>query len=538
MPVVWGHVEGVVPIFQLVEGCSISNYQDHNDMEVTSINLPDILPEDSFTRLRVYSSFVKSLEIFGSRPGIHYAMTNAPVLLSYTDHHELLPNLSKLTMDIQYSWMIAYFFWFRVFASHSLREIRPLVRRYDGIPFVPISVASSLVMSVVQRCPPVDTLGLFVRDDLLGESDHDLEHLAFVDNSEPLAQVLVQAKTLVNVVGSALLFDPTIFAALGQLPLLARLEVRYGERDEEEMPITLPTHIEAGAFLSLKCVVLFNVTDADIGFFWRQPLLVKNLMTIQITFHNDLASPHHRWIQQELVPLISRNSPKINELAFDFEVDTMLEDENAPFMFRISEETFGTIMGLSLTKLDLSRTRLNLPEGIARLATAWPKMEVLRWTAQHVTLDDLCLFAQHMPHLRELALEIRMAPLPEEFDFDRIASVRRPALQTLESGFHRICELTPQQGSRICQYLRQVWPNMRFTTRADLWRDDTPARKMDLKVLDLLNNPSVSVSRGGAPPDSGEPLSTEEAVQIIWGMNETHPGAWQSLVRRLPPEAT
>ncbi|KAG8740406.1 hypothetical protein FRC10_004357 [Ceratobasidium sp. 414] len=450
MPVVWEHVDGVVPIFKLVDGCEISYYQDRNDFEVTSVNLPNILSDGSFVRLRVYSSFVKSLDIFGKKAGIHYGMTNASTLLSYTDHHELLPNLRKLTTN-EFSFMIAYFFWFRVFASRSLLEIRPIVLKYTDIPFVPVPVISAFVESVLQRCPLVHTLGLFARNGSLDELDHDLEHLAFTGNTGPLHQALVQVKTLVNVSGSAMLFDRDIFTALGKLPLLTRLEVRYERDDDDDESPLKPTHVEDGAFPSLRHVVLSNVTDSDIGFFWNMPTLAKRLTTVDITFHHDPADPRHHWVRRDFVTMMCHNSPKITDLRFDFLFDFIPEDENPPPMFKLTEEIFQAISGLFLTKLDLSRTRLGFADGIRRLATAWPEMEVLKWTAQHVTLEELCLFAEHMPRLRHLALEIKMVPLAQDLDLECVSTFRQPVLRILESGFHRLCEFTPKEGCRLYQ---------------------------------------------------------------------------------------
>ncbi|KAG9078566.1 hypothetical protein FRC06_008304, partial [Ceratobasidium sp. 370] len=381
------------------------------------------------------------------------------------------------------------------------------------IPYVPVPVVSALVKHALQRCPRMNTLGVFVRDESLSRADHYLEQTAFSGAEESLAHILAQARTLENVTGSTMLFDRDIFEALGRLPSLAHLDIWYpGSWDRDEAPPLPATQADDDAFPALNHLSLHNVTDNDINYLWGMGPLVKRLTSLDIAFNSEIAKPDYNWVRRDFIPLICHNSTQITRLQLDFD----LRVDGVSCLVLLTEETFRAITALPLTVLTISGAKLGFGGGVKRLATSWPAMEVLVCTLQVTTLEELQLFAKHMPRLRHLGIEIDMVPLPLDLNMHSLGAFQRPLLRELESRFDKISDLSPERGLKLYRYFKTLWPHAHLTTPSYPYKETKPSRRMDLVLVHLLNEAKSMKYFSDTPRGSVEVSSVEEFVKRIW----------------------
>ncbi|KAG8731741.1 hypothetical protein FRC12_019597, partial [Ceratobasidium sp. 428] len=287
LPFAWEHVEGVTPIFKLIQSCEILRKPDLGDLEIIEVNLPSQLSQEHLSRLQIYAPFIKRLDIYGDglEENDNYTVTNTSSLLSYTEGYDLLPNLETVTLNTDYGWNAAFLFWFKFFASKSLLEVRIVTLDHSEVPFICVPFGTCLVEYATRRCPRIKTLAILFEDEEPDHLAHPLEYLASIGPEELLPHALSQAKTLVSLTGSVILFEPDIFEALGQLPLLESLEIWYHKSQiRREISPEEATQAEDTIFPALSQLILRNVIlDAEIIYLWRTYPLVKNLTSLEIS---------------------------------------------------------------------------------------------------------------------------------------------------------------------------------------------------------------------------------------------------------------
>ncbi|QRV95512.1 hypothetical protein RhiJN_23530 [Ceratobasidium sp. AG-Ba] len=526
MPVAWKHVHGAVQIFKLVKGCNISkstsevdDESDDEAHEVTCINLPSSIEEEDLSRLKIYGPLVKSLEVFGN-PGneLHYAVFNASALLSYTEHNQLLPNLQRLNMTAKTSLRVAYYFWFRVFASRSTLQVCPVPSPpYHSLPYFPLHIASSLIKDALGKCLRLDTIGLFVLDDSLSSFDHPLEHLAFDGTEQPLAPVLAEAKTLVNVSGSSMLLEGDIFSSLGKLPNLTRLEVFYSHDldDEEDASSEIAEEVEEGAFPQLRYFALYSATQMNVESVWQISNFFPRLTTLVVELNFRVTPSGESWVQDTFIPLLCKGSPQLIHLTIRFQI-TREELSKSLFIFRLTKDNLVALAALPLTTLILTKTRFDCDDPVKAAVLAWPAIEIFKLPSQTVDFEELFHFAMHMPRLRDLNIEINMASLPETLDLGRLNQSRHPALQWLDSGFNDLHKLESEQVRVLYRFLKTLFPNTRFIGHTLNFPDLLMPRQKDYVSIRLLNEVGVLGCAGGPSSTAGLIADVDKAIYSIW----------------------
>ncbi|QRV95511.1 fanconi anemia group M protein [Ceratobasidium sp. AG-Ba] len=527
MPVAWKHVESVVQVFKLVEGCTISHDKGDDDEEVTSIDLPLSISEKELTRLKIYAPLIKSLEVFGNpKDEVDYDVFGASTLLAYTESHVLLPNLQQLSMNTDDSDRIAYYFWFRVFASPSLITVCPIVTSpYRYLPYTALHVASALVKEATEKCPQLETLGLFVLDDSLSTFDDTLEHLAFDGSEQPLAPILAKAKQLVEVLGSSILLRNDIFLSLGELPRLARLEIFYEhdeepEDDEDEPSLQHAVRIEQDGFQQLRHFGLHNATQTNVQLVWGISGFFKRTTSLVIEFNSCMTPSGESWVQSTFIPLLCEGSPHLNHLTIRFQL-TREELPNSLFTFKLTEDNLAAMANLPLVTLNLAKTRFECDDAVKSIALAWPALEELNLPAQPVNFDELCYFAQYTPRLQDLGIELKLASLPQKPDLDRLKELRHPVLKQLESSFNDVHKFEPEQACALYRFLKGLFPNARLSCRVQTLIDLLlPGQKDRISIMLLNSVPTLVYIIATSSGVSLGSVEEDGPIQVMWHERE------------------
>jgi hypothetical protein len=169
---------------------------------------------------------------------------------------------------------------------------------------------------------------------------------------------------------------------------------------------------------------------------------------LEIKFNPYPRRQQNDWALRELIPKVCERSPRITELLLEFDCDSQ-EGIGMPHMCQFDDAVFNTIARLRLTRLEVMHARLAGDDVVFRLTRTWPDIEVLRWTAQHIKVQELQEFAEFLPRLKHLGVEINMTPLPGDVDMTNVANIKRREMRTLESGLHKFSDLGGGDAARI-----------------------------------------------------------------------------------------
>ncbi|KAG8715690.1 hypothetical protein FRC09_016397 [Ceratobasidium sp. 395] len=113
----------------------------------------------------------------------------------------------------------------------------------------------------------------------------------------------------------------------------------------------------------------------------------------------------------------------------------------------------------SLESLSIDNAYFDDSTGCEFLSSAWLGIQELRCGMQECQLSDLALFAQNLPHLRELELNVDLdvsrLNIPEETRY-----LSRKAFRCL-SRSPQLYGRTDEQTIELAKYLYALWPNLR-----------------------------------------------------------------------------
>ncbi|KAJ1303682.1 hypothetical protein OPQ81_008108 [Rhizoctonia solani] len=520
IPIAWEQVKGVVQLIKLIRNVVVDKEKDLlEDFIITSVEFSGPSKEEYLDRWYMYAPFVRELEIFEDDSPYFY-MPSFPALLSYARKRVLLPNLAKLVLNPKEPQVMNYLFWVNVFGSPSLRDLQASCQS-SLMPIISNDRESTVMQAIVERCPNLTTLGFYsypYSDRIENEYDK-----AFMRYPHPMQNFLSKASSLTNLIGSVSFLLPRSLAALSQLPNLERLEIHYPPKSTREDIDGLGTGtLPSKAFPKLKQLVLCNLIRHGADFIWDLHPLVHKLAVVELRFNPYPRRQQNEWALRTLLPTVCERSPCISELLLDFDCDSQ-EGIGMPHMCQFDDTVLHTIAQLPLTRLEIMHARLTGPNVTSKLTRTWPKLEVLRWTAQHVKVQELQEFAVYLPQLRHLGVEVTMEPLPEDIDMSRVANIKRREMRTLESGLHKFSDLSGSDAARIYWYLSVMWPNARLKTRSS-HLDSLPGRKLDLFCVNVVNHMEPLVldmqSMVGLPPDNFSNGVYDDAVQnyvrVMW----------------------
>ncbi|CAE6357243.1 unnamed protein product [Rhizoctonia solani] len=520
IPIAWEKVKGVVQLIKLIRNVVVDREKDLlEDFMITTIEFSSPSKEEDLERWYVYAPFVRQLEIFEDDSPYFY-MPTFPALLSYARKKVLLPNLTKLLLNAREPQILNYLFWVNVLGSSSLRDLQASYPP-NLMPVISNDRESTVMQAIVEHCPNLTTLGFFSYP--YSEPVDNEYDKVFIRYPHPMQNFLPKASSLTNLIGSVSFLLPQSLDAIGRLPNLERLEIHYPPKSTREDIDRLGRgSLSPTAFPKLRELALWNLIQYGADFIWDLQPLVRQLLVVEIRFNPYPRRQQNGWALRKLIPTICQRSPDITGLLLDFDGDSQ-EGIGTPHMCNFDDAIFNIIAQLPLTRLEIMHARLPGPDATFKLTRTWPNLEVLRWTAQHVKVQELQEFAVFLPRLRHLGVEVNMSPLPQDIDMTRIANIKRREMRTLESGLHKFSDLAGNDAARIYWYLSVMWPNVRLETRSSRL-DSLPGRKLDLFCVNVVNHMEPLVldmqSVVGLPPDNFSNGIYDDAVQnyvrVMW----------------------
>ncbi|CAE6432975.1 unnamed protein product [Rhizoctonia solani] len=520
IPIAWRKVKGVAQLIKLIRNVVVDKEKDIlEDFMITTIEFSGPSNEVNMDRWYVYAPFVRQLEIFEDDSPYFY-MPNFPALLAYAQKKALLPNLTKLVLNAIEPQVLNYLFWVNVLGSPSLRDLQASYQ-FNPMPIVSNERESTVMQAIVEHCPNLTTLSFFSYP--YSETIENEYDKIFMRYPHPMQNFLPKASSLTKLIGSLSFLLPQSLDALGQLPNLERLEIYYPPKSNGEdinrlgRGTLLPT-----AFPRLQELALWNLIQYGADFVWDLGPLVCKLLVVEITFNPHPRRQQNEWALRKLIPTICERSPNITGLLLDFDGDSK-EGIGTPHMCKFDDTVFNAIARLSLTRLEIMHARLDGPDATFKLTRTWPELKILRWTAQHIKVQEMQEFAVFLPQLKHLGVEVNMTPLPEDIDMAYVANIKRREMRILESGLHKFSDLAGNEASRIYWYLSVMWPNVRLETRSSQL-DSLPGRKLDLFCINVVNHMEPLVldmqSVVGLPSDNFSNGIYDDAVQnyvrVMW----------------------
>ncbi|CAE6437896.1 unnamed protein product [Rhizoctonia solani] len=520
IPTAWEKVKGVAQLIKLIRNVVVEEERNPIlNISTTTIEFLGSPNQEDLDRWNLYAPFVRHLEIFEDESP-YFHMSTFLALLSYARQKVLLPNLTKLVLNPDEPQSMNYLFWVNVFGSSSLRDLQASCRS-NQMPMVSNDRESTVIQAIVKQCPNLTTLGFFSYP--YSEKIENEYDKLFMRYPHPMQNFLSRASSLTNLIGSVSFLLPRSLAALGQLPNLERLEIHYPPKSiRQDIDDLGRGELPSTAFPKLRALALNNLIQHGADFLWELQPIVHKLVVLEIKFNPFPRRQQNEWALRELIPKICKRSPYIAELLLDFDCES-LEGIGMPHMCQFDDGVFSTIARLPLTRLEVMHARLVGQDVISKLIRAWPNIEVLRWTAQHVKVEELQEFAEFLPKLKHLAVEVNMTPLPGNVDMSHVANIKRREMRTLESGLHQFSDLAGGDAARIYWYLTVMWPNARLETRASQI-DSLPGRKLDLFCVNVVNHMEPLVldmqSVMGVPADNFSNGIYDDAIQnyvrVMW----------------------
>ncbi|KAG8713315.1 hypothetical protein FRC08_013407 [Ceratobasidium sp. 394] len=454
-PLIWKNIYRASDLLLLISGAQlISIVRD----SVEIIELPHSLKRSHFARFNIYAPFVKTLVIdhepklspypmhHKERPIRLDSIIDWQVLSDYLAGEALLPNLESISF--RYPDYQACLNWLRVLLLPSVHRIEAIVVE----PEWPVEVICTMLRLAASKSADVDHLFIsprgFDTDSIEDDADPDSlseRQLEFSASFAPFHKLSYLRSNI------AVLYPQSILV-LSELPCLEELMVGVeAAPDLLCYDISLPET----AFPSFRELILENVMNPRwILDLWSVQALFKNLETISITMWPGIYEPEHQnqWADDFISRLCS-HSPKLSDLVILF--NSGGDNSLAPFrLSRGAQELFRLLPLKSLMICDAY-----FEDGCAFLSSAWPGIVALGCD-QRASLADLVDFAQNLPHLEKLQLNVELGGSIPEFDPLLPLSPRHTAFKRLCFDPPRPFKHSSSQTKKLAEFLYLLWPNI------------------------------------------------------------------------------
>ncbi|KAG8714654.1 hypothetical protein FRC09_017389 [Ceratobasidium sp. 395] len=349
-------------------------------------------------------------------------------LFDYTSNHTLLPNLEDICYQDANPNVGKN--WFRVLFSSS-------VRRFQVFNSTTEFLFDALTL-LATTSPAITDLALFPIESNLPVGYQFLQQ-------DSLVQRICAFQSLRGLDLDSLTYHPQMLPMLGRLPRLRRIMIHIGSEGETDIP-----EQPNDSFPSLQELCLRQVPPSPrmLGI-WRLKPLLKNLQHVSWSIHAMSSSDSgldKYWANPHLL-LISKNAPHLSTLSVTTESWT----------YQLHSALLSTKVQRAMRHLPLKSLSLDNiyfgETGCALLSSAWLGIEVLRCGMQQCELVDLALFAQNLPYLRELELDVDMSgsTIPD----DIAPSPRHTTFHRLARNVPMLYERSPEQTVKLARASRE-----------------------------------------------------------------------------------
>ncbi|QRV97400.1 hypothetical protein RhiJN_25419 [Ceratobasidium sp. AG-Ba] len=451
---VWREIEGVDIIIALIPGVEMK-WSKNAPKRVTRMEFLFETPVDS-NRLKVYSLFVRTLEIYG-RNAKDYEILNWRTLAGYAKGGPILPNLLRLTLTTP-SWMEAgnQLFWIRTFLSPVLVDIRVVDLPGRDLPLLRNEMALALLKHISKLASGLRRLSIFIElTDQSGGIEENSQHIAFWEPSLP--DCFATLGSLREISSTSQLLQPDLLPTIASLKHLEVLKIR-------------DDGMSAGVFLPFRLVELLDNpfpvlrqlswfgSDAEETCHVLEGLVLKNLSRLDLGFTNapELYDHHHNYWQHQLFKLISEVCPQLTSLSIDFDnsydlFDSAGRSTNAEDMLNYMGRMPLDIVHISQACLGDDFEEVDSEA----LAAAWPLVTKLSLPDTTATLEGIYKLSR-LPKIEVLILKPYFEGISEAF-FERTAGVS--PLHTLKASTSSVY-LSEMDTDEAARALVHCWPKI------------------------------------------------------------------------------
>lgn len=379
----------------------------------------------------------------------YYTISGSSLLLSQAQKHCLLPNLKELSFvdETQSACGQDEAMWIMAFGSDTVRSVLlPRHRGRNEWKFT-YSTASTILDTLVQRCPNITKLSIYPQQD-----SSDSSATASLDIYSTSSDGSTPSNTSTSAGISELpkwwyeylrelpqlsylsvtdgwLFRPCLIA-LSQLPNLHTLEFHSETIFEVQESEVTDSDLSNEAFSRLRQLSLHGLDQDDVVDVLGIQKLLRNITKFEFEHEMALNSFEERddWITYEFLPLLV-NLPCLKDLRIKETFSPHMVEEDEIYMIAVPE-ILDVMAKLPLETVYLGSIHLGTTLLELELVSIWPNVTELSMPSQHASLAELSYFAA-MPKLRRLTLKLDLTKVetPTNIPLSNHASLR-----TLKSG--------------------------------------------------------------------------------------------------------
>lgn len=400
-----------------------------------------------FSRFDIYAPFVRRLNVYGMTVQ-HYQVSGWHPLNRRSQSRPLLPNLVSLNLQAASDISgLDQIMWIQTFLSPSLVNIQvapvlpgsPQGSTFSYTPRISPLATSVILQSIVERCPKLMRLSLFMSEALVGDPHDGETPLLSCMWKKPFYEHLHDLPLLTELTCTTLMLEHDSLGVLGSIPQLRRLIVHTSAG----APLRSQT-IPDSCFPALKQLHLRGVNPYDIIVILNITPMMRQLVTLELKFHPDGIDEDEdrdEWLAQSLLTLL-KHTPCLSFFHLELDINPALEE---PYDIG-DQDVMDTFSKLPLISLTLSGVHISDWARTGSLRTVWPNVTNLCMKNQFASPLILSCFSQ-LPKLQHLTLNICL----EDFvAFPKVPSV---------------CPLTTLEFSREASTVYEP-EHLEYTTRS------------------------------------------------------------------------
>ncbi|CAE7223799.1 unnamed protein product [Rhizoctonia solani] len=441
--------------------------------------------QDNFKMFHFYAQYVETLEVY-DRSGRCYRVEDWYLLRREirARNSPLLPNLKALRFaSTSTSLGLKEMKWISVFATPRLEEISLAPTIYSHVWPILFPIASTILKTIFEFCPGIQTLALATADD-----DLDAEELTKVEGRalahrppRPWYQELKRLTKLRHLTVSEGWLYPASLQELGSLPELESLTIVPGSLDNFNHKTDIETGLPNGAFTCLTKLSLLGLDGLGFNAVLSITGLSRKITIMKLELYFDSLEPEEEF--EELFDGL-RHASCLRELHIRHPFQP--EKGDKPINIYSSMENMGLHPSLEHVYLDGIRIKKRYRRDsrpFRRLAVIWPNVQTLWMPSQHASLQELKDFAR-LTSLSHLTVKLNLGDprLPAELKF------KSAPLETLTSSGPVRLSTTYKDLSLSARALLRLWPSLRQVA----WSDKDHERT---QMADFFNSQVLRFNR-------------------------------------------
>ncbi|KAG8699586.1 hypothetical protein FRC09_006522 [Ceratobasidium sp. 395] len=393
-PLIWRDIKGAEKLFLLISGAT---------SDPDGITLPSSISDAALERFKIYAPFVNHLELFRGELS-HYVLWNWKGLLDLATADPLLPNLLSLTVssgtwlrDVRHPQLPLLL----MFVSPSLIEYRISSNITRQTTSVSRPQAVAVLSQLQRRCPKLEVLELYC---CATPYSHDQE-LELIPQGYELSAYFRSSNLRSLSTSLAILKD------IGDLGLISQIKCLEVLGPGDIQSVDELSDFQTIEWPKLQQLTLYLIDGVETFFsFWQLASLVSALTSFGL--HIGGAKSHRVDISVgRVVDTLAERSPKLTHLSLCRYPSVLPRGWLDP----VPVATALSKLHIQNLHIEIGDPGLKIPWLGSYLSRhAFGSIQSIDAGSYRVQLEELGFFAQSMPHLQYLRIQVRVSVSGEE----------------------------------------------------------------------------------------------------------------------------